>query len=195
MSLSDVLQILFWTIVSMAIGTWIVFAYWRLRSNRIRSLHGDAPLRSSRELIWRAPGTITAEQMRVGPCGEGGAPAEPFHFVEEHDTGSNPCVSIRDARGRARLHPEGTPGPPQLVAWIVGWCVLTNSRSHQPTHSSPYRAHPLKIPVTDKRLWLQQLGSHKSERGVILANSLLTGFQRDIILALPLNLRGSAVSW
>ena len=125
MSLSDALQILFWTAFSIGIGTWIVFSYWRLRSNRIRRLEGDAPLRSSREVIWRHPGTLTAGEIGDGPCGRGGGPAEPFHFVEEHDTGSQPCLSIRDARGREwrvkwgqEVHTEvfGT-----RLAWALGY--------------------------------------------------------------------------
>jgi hypothetical protein len=125
MSLSDTLQILFWTAFSIAAGTWIVFAYWRLRSNRIRRLEGEAPLRSGRELIWRDPGSLSAQQMADGPCGRGGGPAEPFHFVEEHDTGSQPCVSVRDRRGREwrvkwgqEVHTEvfGT-----RLAWALGY--------------------------------------------------------------------------
>src|SRR6188472_3786469 len=125
MSLSQALQILFWTAVSIAAGTWIVFVYWRLRSNRIRRVEGDAPLRSSREVIWRDPGPISADDLRHGPCGRGGGPAEPFHFVEEHDTGSQPCVSVRDARGREwrvkwgqEVHTEvfGT-----RLAWALGY--------------------------------------------------------------------------
>lgn len=125
MSLSHVLQILFWTAFSIVVGTWIVFAYWRLRSNRIRRLEGEAPLRSSRAVIWRDPGALTAAEIREGPCGRGGGPAEPFHFVEEHDTGSQPCVSIRDARGREwrvkwgqEVHTEvfGT-----RLAWAFGY--------------------------------------------------------------------------
>jgi len=125
MSLTDALQVLFWTAVSIAIGTWIVFVYWRLRSNRIRRAEGEAPLRSSRAVIWRDAGAITPAEIGAGPCGPHGAPAEPFHFVEEHDTGSQPCVSIRDARGREwrakwgqEVHTEvfGT-----RLAWALGF--------------------------------------------------------------------------
>lgn len=125
MSLTDALQVLFWTVLSIAAGTWIVFAYWRLRSNRIRSVEGDAPLRSSHAVIWRDPGSITPAEIGAGPFGRKGAPAEPFHFIEEHDTGSQPCVSIRDARDREwrvkwgqEVHTEvfGT-----RLAWALGY--------------------------------------------------------------------------
>ena len=35
----------------------------------------------------------------AGPGGPDGAPQPPFTFVEEHFDGSQPCVSVRDARG------------------------------------------------------------------------------------------------
>jgi len=125
MSFTHALQFLFWTIVSMVVGTWIVFMYWRLRSNRIRSVEGEAPLQSSQAVIWHDPGTLTAADVAAGPCGSGGGPAEPFHFIEEHDTGSQPCVSIRDARQREwrvkwgqEVHTEvfGT-----RLAWALGY--------------------------------------------------------------------------
>jgi hypothetical protein len=125
MSLPDVLQILFWVAVSLVIGWWVVFGYWRIRSEITRRSEGDAPLRSSRTLIWRDPGSISVEDLEAGPCGKHGAPAPPFHFVEEHDTGSQPCVSIRDGAGRdwrvkwgQEVHTEtfGT-----RLAWALGY--------------------------------------------------------------------------
>src|SRR5215216_6096324 len=122
MSLPDALQILFWVAVSMTVGFWIVRAYWRVRSEMTRRLEGEPPLQSSRELIWRAPGTISAADIEAGP---GAAPAPPFHFVEEHATGSQPCVSVRDAAGcewrvkwGQEVHTEvfGT-----RVAWALGY--------------------------------------------------------------------------
>jgi len=44
--------------------------------------------------------------------------------------------------------------------------------------------------VTVKHLSIQQLAHHNSERGVILAISLLTGFSPDIILAVLLTHAG-----
>ena len=127
MSFTDTLQFLFWAAAGILIGIWAVFGYWRLRSSRIRSLEGDAPLRSSRSLIWREPPQLTPAQVRAGPGGADGAPAEPFQFIEEHDTGSQPCVSIRDSRGREwrvkwgqEVHTEvfGT-----RLAWALGYCA------------------------------------------------------------------------
>src|SRR5215207_9084036 len=122
MSLSDALQILFWVVFGLVAGWWVVFGYWRLRSEITRRSEGGAPLRSSQSLIWRDPGSISAPQLEAGPCAP---PAPPFHFVEEHDTGSQPCLSIRDAAGHEwrvkwghEVHTEtfGT-----RLAWALGY--------------------------------------------------------------------------
>jgi hypothetical protein len=127
MSLSDALQILFWVVVGVVGGWWVVFGYWRIRSEITRRSEGEAPLRSSRAVIWRDPGSISAADVEAGPCGAKGAPAPPFHFIEEHDTGSQPCVSVRDAAGRVwrvkwgqEVHTEtfGT-----RLAWALGFCA------------------------------------------------------------------------
>lgn len=122
MSWPDALQILFWTVVSIAAGTWIVFAYWRLLSEWKRRREGRPPLRSHRAAIWRDPGDVGKRDLGTGP---GTPPQPPFHFVEEHDTGSQPCVSIRDGSGRewrvkwgseVRTETFGT-----RLAWALGF--------------------------------------------------------------------------
>jgi hypothetical protein len=125
MSFTDTLQFLFWLAVGLTAGWWIVFGYWRLRSNQMRRAEGDAPLRSSRAMIWRHPGSLAAADIEAGPCGPRGAPVPGFHFIEEHDTGSQPTVSVRDAAGhewRVKWGPEvhtevfGT-----RLAWALGF--------------------------------------------------------------------------
>ena len=125
MSLIDSLQFLFWLAVSLTLGFWFVHGYWRVRSEITRRAEGDAPLRSSRKVLWRDPGSISAEELEAGPCGSKGGPAPPFHFLVEHDTGSQPCVSVRDAAGREwrvkwghEVHTEvlGT-----RLAWALGY--------------------------------------------------------------------------
>src|SRR5687768_18349233 len=97
MSWSDALQILFWIAVSLIGGFWIVFGYWRLRSEWKRRREGKPPLRSHQAAIWRDPGDISALDLAAGP---GQPPQPPFAFIEEHATGSQPTVSVRDAAGR-----------------------------------------------------------------------------------------------
>ncbi len=122
MSWSDALQFLFWIVVSAAAGFWIVFGYWRLRSAWLRRRDGDAPLQSRRAAIWRDPGRVEARDLGMGP---GSPPAPPFTFMEEHGTGSQPCVSVRDAEGRewrvkwgpeVRTETFGT-----RLAWALGF--------------------------------------------------------------------------
>src|SRR6187402_929931 len=98
MSLPDTLQILFWVAFSLIAGFWVVRSYWRVKSEIRRYAEGETPLRSSRALIWRAPDALSAADLEAGPGGIDGAPAPPFRFVEEHDTGSQPCVSVRDVK-------------------------------------------------------------------------------------------------
>jgi hypothetical protein len=100
MSLADVAQYAFFA----AAGTLAAFAgvhlVWRaLGVYRIRRA-GPRPLWTSHHVIWRDPGYIAGLDLRSGPGGPDGAPAPPFRFVEEHLTGSQPCVSVLDARGR-----------------------------------------------------------------------------------------------
>jgi hypothetical protein len=122
MSWSDALQILFWIAVSVTAGFWIVFGYWRLRSELKRRREGEPPLRSQTAVIWRDPGDVARRDFAAGP---GRPPQPPFRFIEEHDTGSHPCVSIRDASGRVwrvkwgsevRTETFGT-----RLAWALGY--------------------------------------------------------------------------
>ena len=122
MSWSDALQILFWIAVSVTAGFWIVFGYWRLKSELKRRQEGDPPLQSRRVAIWSDPGDVSKRDLAAGP---GEPPRPPFTFVEEHDTGSHPCVSVRDATRRewrvkwgseVRTETFGT-----RLAWALGY--------------------------------------------------------------------------
>jgi len=61
---------------------------------------GPRPLSASEHSIWRDPGDVAALDLHHGPGGPDGVPVPPYSFIEEHTTGSQPCVSISDARGR-----------------------------------------------------------------------------------------------
>jgi hypothetical protein len=74
--------------------------YWfGVGAYRIRRA-GPRRLFSSRHRLWQDRGPIEQLDLRHGPGGADGVPAPPFAFVDEHATGSQPCVSVRDARGR-----------------------------------------------------------------------------------------------
>ncbi len=73
---------------------WQVRGQWRIRRA------GPRKLLASRHRLWRDRGTPTLADLRFGPGGREGAPKAPFTFIEEHLSGSQPCVSVRDANGR-----------------------------------------------------------------------------------------------
>jgi hypothetical protein len=61
---------------------------------------GPRRLAATEHSLWRDPGDVATLDLRHGPGGSDGAPAPPYSFIEEHTTGSQPCVSVRDGRGR-----------------------------------------------------------------------------------------------
>jgi hypothetical protein len=61
---------------------------------------GPRRLVATRHRIWRDPGPVEQLDLSAGPGGPGSVPVPPFTFLEEHATGSQPCVSVEDAHGR-----------------------------------------------------------------------------------------------
>ncbi|HVG19770.1 MAG TPA: hypothetical protein VNI02_12025 [Blastocatellia bacterium] len=119
-------------VISIAIiGTAAVIAFiysmwWAISLYKIRRA-GPAPLQTRRAAIWRDPGAVESLDFRNGPGAQGGAPAPPFQFVEEHSTGSNPCLSVRDARGRTWRVKWGDEVRSETfairLAWAAGYYV------------------------------------------------------------------------
>jgi hypothetical protein len=90
---------------------------------------GPRRLQASRHAIWRDPGDVAALDMISGPGGPRGAPAPPFHFIEEHSNGSQPCVSVMDDRRRRwrvkwgnEVHSENFA---VRLAWACGYFAET----------------------------------------------------------------------
>ena len=117
-------------VVGAFVVMWLVFAFWRVRSEIKRRAAGDAPLTSRRAVIWRDPGPAESIDLAAGPGGRDGAPAAPFQFVEEHGTGTFPCVSVKDARGRLWRakwgHEVHTEAFAARLAWAAGYFVEIN---------------------------------------------------------------------
>ena len=92
-----------WTAIAAAVAVGVTVAVrlvWHgIGVYRIRRA-GPRGLRASRHRIWRDPGPIDRLDLVGGPGGREGAPVSPFRFVEEHASGSHPCVSVVDANGR-----------------------------------------------------------------------------------------------
>ena len=122
-----------WTAFAIAIGViagaMAVHAFWRVRS-RIRIWQApDEPIHSVLAAIWRDPGDVAQLDLAAGPGGKSGVPLPPFTFVEEHLTGSQPCLSVRDARARTWRVKWGNEVQVETLAtrlaWAAGYFVET----------------------------------------------------------------------
>ena len=96
-------SILLWSLISIAgitVGfyvvhfAWDTFGAWKIRQA------GPRGLTSVRHALWRDPGAVPKLDLREGPGGADGRPVPPFQFIEEHLGGTQPCMSVTDARGR-----------------------------------------------------------------------------------------------
>ena len=61
---------------------------------------GPRPLFVARQRLWSDPGDVERLDFAAGPGGRAYIPVPPYRFLEEHATGSQPCVSVADAAGR-----------------------------------------------------------------------------------------------
>ncbi len=100
-----------------------VYAYWGALSRYKVWAARERPVRASRQTLWRDPGEVERLDFRGGPGGPGGEPAPPFRFVEEHATGSNPCLSAIDARGRTWRVKWGDEVRSETFAVRMAWAV------------------------------------------------------------------------
>jgi hypothetical protein len=110
-------------IVGTAAVVAAVHLAWRLDGIRRIRRAGPRRLSASRHRLWRELAPADLADLRFGPGGEDGAPAPPFSFVEEHFTGSHPCVAVRDARGRLWRIKWGEEAKPEAFAVRFAWAL------------------------------------------------------------------------
>src|SRR5437868_6364805 len=96
----DALGYAAWAAGGVAGGYGLLRAYWSARGAYKLRQAGPRPLGAARHVLWRDPGAIEQLDIASGPGGRGFLPAAPFHFIEEHSSGTQPCVSVHDANGR-----------------------------------------------------------------------------------------------
>jgi len=129
MSTNKILLIAFWSAFGIIAGYWVVKLFWRVRSALQRHAAGAAEFDSTRSVIWRDPGPAARLDLAAGPGGSDGEPVPPFAFLEEHTSGSQPCVSVRDARGRVWRVKWGSEVNTEAfctrLAWAAGYFVET----------------------------------------------------------------------
>ena len=85
--------------IGTALGIIAVYFFWWAKSRYKLLTARERPVRARKVSLWRDPGEVERLDFRGGPGGRGREPRPPFRFVEEHATGSNPCMTVRDARG------------------------------------------------------------------------------------------------
>jgi hypothetical protein len=93
-----------------------VYLVWHLRGRWKIRRAGPRHLVAIRHRLWREPSSADAADLRFGPGGSEGMPAPPFRFVEEHFSGSQPCVAVRDARDRLWRVKWGHEAKPEAFA-------------------------------------------------------------------------------
>jgi hypothetical protein len=104
-------------------GSVLLRLAWRLRGAwRIRRA-GPRRLASVRHRIWREPTQADLSDLRFGPGGAETLPAPPFSFVNEHLTGSQPCVAVVDRDGRRWRVKWGYEAKPESFAVRLTWAL------------------------------------------------------------------------
>ena len=77
--------------------TWLVFAFWRVRSEMQRRAAGDAPLTARRTVIWRDPGPAE-NSISLPALADATAPEAPFTFSKSTAPAAfpaSPCATLR----------------------------------------------------------------------------------------------------
>src|SRR3954463_7034511 len=119
--MSEGLSYIAWIAAGIAGGYLVLRAFWWLKSGYQLRRAGPRPFLAGRHRLWRDPGEIERLDMVAGPGGRGMFPAPPFHFGEEHSTGTQPCVSVHDARGRRWRVKWGPEVPCETFAVRLAW--------------------------------------------------------------------------
>jgi hypothetical protein len=96
---------------------------WRLAGLYLIRQAGPRHLRASRHVLWRDPGRVEDLDLAAGPGGPDGRPAPAFTFVEEHGSGTSPCLTVRDARGRRWRVKWGEEVQSETFAVRVAWAA------------------------------------------------------------------------
>ena len=117
----DELVYLALAIAGAVVTVWLVHAVWHLRGRWKIRRAGPRRLYAIRHRLWREPSLTDALDLRYGPGGRDYVPQPPFRFVEEHFSGSQPCIAVRDGRGRLWRVKWGHEARPESFAVRVAW--------------------------------------------------------------------------
>ena len=117
-------EVLSYIALSVAIAAASLFGlrlFWRTVGRYKVHKAGPRPLFGVRHRLWNDPGVVEALDMTTGPGGPSYTPEAPFRFIEEHSSGSQPCVSVRDANGRRWRIKWGPEVPCETFAVRLAW--------------------------------------------------------------------------
>jgi hypothetical protein len=128
----EVLKVLLYVAIaiggSIAVAACVRLVWLAIGAYKI-SRAGPRRFLTSSHVIWHDPGDVAHLDIVNGPGGPHGAPAPPFGFLEEHTNGSQPCVSVQDARGRTWRVKWGNEVRSEnfavRLAWACGYFVET----------------------------------------------------------------------
>ena len=117
----EILSYAAWTI-AVVVGIMVgLRLFWRAKSGYKVWRAGPRPQLVARHRIWTDPAVIESLDMTAGPGGPGQAPVAPYRFIEEHSTGTQPCVSVHDANGRRWRIKWGHEVPCETFAVRLAW--------------------------------------------------------------------------
>jgi len=117
----QVLSYIVWATAVLAAGYICLLIFRRLVSFYQLRKAGPRPLFGVRHRLWRDPGDVERLDMTAGPGGAGQIPAAPFTFIEEHSSGTQPCVSVHDGNGRRWRIKWGHEVPCETFAVRLAW--------------------------------------------------------------------------
>ena len=127
--MNDIAEVFVGVVVGAGVGVAAVFAFWRAWSIVKVWRAGSPQLHSDRAVIWRDPGDVETLDLDAGPGGREAVPRPPFLFLEEHQGGSQPCLSVRDSRGQTWRVKWGNEVQVETLAtrlaWAAGYFVET----------------------------------------------------------------------
>ncbi|MEO6237433.1 MAG: hypothetical protein ABIQ52_10585 [Vicinamibacterales bacterium] len=117
----DILVYATWAIAGV-IATYVALrSYWRAKSSYKVWRAGPRPLFGVRHRLWRDPGDVERMDIVAGPGGPSQVPIAPFTFIEEHSSGSQPCISVHDGKGRRWRIKWGPEVQPESLAVRLAW--------------------------------------------------------------------------
>ena len=117
----EVLSYAAWGIAGLAVAYVALLFFWRAKGTYKVWKAGPAPLFGVRHRLWRDPGDVERLDLTSGPGGPSQMPVAPYRFIEEHASGSQPCVSVHDANGRRWRVKWGHEVQPETLAVRLAW--------------------------------------------------------------------------